>query len=536
MRSLYLVLIIFLSGTMKTNASISAGVTKAIGFLLCIPACINIVYAQTPVTLITYASTNTPTSYESSIKGAGYGYSVWSNTASFQINYSSDPSSDITSITSFNTSSATNFIPIPFPGAVIKLRRVANAVITDTRNFITSWNKASLMPLAGGTSGTFNFIAPKITSMEASLLSNNINSGYDNFFNNTTGDPHYNNIERVDYVVPSGFAAAHSANKIGFAIFDRGAGDDFKIAAITSIDASGNPTGYKSLLSVPASGFSPAGLMPSDFDYAIIVSDPAVASGESRPSTRLTQNMRGVFISLQNLGIAINETIYGYSLFAQDVNPASGHVLTNPATFPTNTSFSNCLDLVNVNSLFQSGIVLLPVKLTSFTGNYSRRRNSTDLNWTTSSEYGLSYFTIQKSYNSTDWFSIGNIQPAGNSSGGDYSFSDRNPGTDPRLYYRLKMVSDDSSARYSNTLSFNNTAVKEMSLLINESNLKVIAIGNIKEARILDISGKEILAKKNIAAATTTVEFSLDALPGGTYIIAVVDQQNATYSKKFMKL
>jgi hypothetical protein len=128
------------------------------------------------------------------------------------------------------------------------------------------------------------------------------------------------------------------------------------------------------------------------------------------------------------------------------------------------------------------------------------------------------------------------MQPAGNSSGGDYSFTDRNPGTEPRLYYRLKMVSDDSSARYSNTLSFSNAALKEMSLLINESNLQVIAASNIKEARILDMSGKEILAKKNIAPATTTVEFSLDALPDGTYIIVLVDQDNATLSKKFMKL
>lgn len=509
---------------------------KIIGFCAVLIVDVNSVCAQTPITQIAYASTNVPTAPENNIKGAGYGYSVWANTANFQVRYASNPTNDITSIISFNTSTASNFIPIPFPGAVVKLRRVANAVITDTRNFITSWNKTASMPLAAATSGTFNFIAPKITSMETSLLSNDINSGYDNFFNNTTADPHYNNIERVDYVVPTGFAAANSPNKIGFSIFDRGVGDDFKIAAITSIDASGNPTGYKSLLAVSASSFSPAGLMPTDFDYAIIVSDPAVGAGESRPSTRNTQNMRGVFISLQNLGIAINETIYGYSLFAQDVNPASGHVLTNPATFPTTTSFSNCLDLVNVNSLFQSGIVLLPVKLNSFTGNYSKRSNSTNLSWTTSLEYGLRYFTVQKSYNSIDWFAIGNEQASANNAGGDYAFSDRSTGTAPHLYYRLKMVAEDSSATFSNILSFDNAAVKEMTLLVNENNLQVITHNPIVGARIMDMSGKEIQTKKNMAAATTTVEFSLDTLPSGTYIIVLVDQFNATQSKRFMKL
>lgn len=494
--------------------------------------CGNTAYAQTPITQIAYASNNLPTEPENNIKGAGYGYSVWANTASFQVRYASNPTGDITSITSFNTSSASNFIPIPFPGAVVKLRRVANAVITDTRNFITSWNKTTSMPLAAATSGTFNFIAPKITSMETSLLSNNINSGYDNFFNNTTADPHYNNIERVDYVVPTGFAAANTPNRIGFSIFDRGVGDDFKIAAITSIDASGNPTAYKSLLSVPTSKFSPTGLMPTDFDYSIIVSDPAVSAGECRPSTRNTQNMRGVFVSLQDLGIAINETIYGYSLFGQDVNPASGHVLTNPATFPTNTSFSNCLDLVNVNSLFQSGIVLLPVKLISFAGNYSKRRNRTDLNWATSLETGLGYFCVQKSYNSSDWFEIGNINP----SGSDYAFTDGNPGTAPRLYYRLKMVGKDSSTQFSNILSFNNTTAKEMTLLLNENRLQVTNGTNIKAIRIFDVAGKEVQPQKTVASGTNSFEFSLDSLPDGTFVIVLIDQDNITQSKKFMKL
>jgi hypothetical protein len=506
------------------------------GFLLCFYflICFKQLNAQSPITQIAYSANSAATVTETNIKGAGYSFSQWTNAANFTVNYSSSVTDDVLNITSFNVG-ATNFIPVSPPYTYAQVKRAGNSVITDNRNFITSWNRISSSPATAATSGIFNCDGPKITSMESALLTNNINTGYDNVFNNTTGSPHYNNIERVDYIVPTGYAAISTPNKAGFAIFDRGVGDSFKIAAITSLDVTGNPSGYKTLVTVPISKFSAAGLLGANFNYTIFVSDPLVALGEIRPSTQNSQNIRGVYISLQDLGIAVNEAVYGYSLFGQDVNPALGHVLTNPATFPTNSSFANCLDLVNVNSFFQSGIVILPVKLASFTSTYNKRNNRIDLNWETTLEQGLQNFIIEKSSNGTDWKAIGTVKSSGITNGSNYFFADDKLSSTPKLYYRLKMVNEDGSAQYSGIILQNNTSLTEINLIINDNSLVLKTVIKAKEAHLIDASGKKMQSKKDIKPGAD-IQFSLNSLASGLYIVLLVDESNTPYSKKFMKL
>ncbi len=494
----------------------------------------NEVKAQSPVTHIAYSANSAATVTETNINGAGYSFSVWANTANFTVNYSSDITDDVMNITSFNVGPA-NYIPVSPPYTYAQVKRVGNGVVNDNRNFITSWNRTSSSPAAAATSGTFNCYGAKITSMESALLTNNINTGYDNVFNNTTASPHYNNIERVDYIVAAGFVAVASTNKAGFAIFDRGVGDSFKIAAITSLDITGNPSGYKTLVTVPTAKFTAAGLLTANFDYTIFVSDPLVALGQVRPSTQSNQNIRGVYISLNDLGIGVHETIYGYSLFGQDVNPALGHILTNPATFPVNSSFANCLDLVNVNSLFQSGIVILPVKLASFTSTFNKRNNRIDLNWETTLEQGLRNFIIEKSTNGTDWNAIATVKSSGITNGSNYFFADDKLTTAPKLYYRLKMVNEDGSMQYSGSIVQNNTSLSEINLIINENSLLIKTAVKAKEAQLVDASGKKMQSKKSIKPGAD-IQFSLNALPAGLYIVLLVDESNTPFSKKFMKL
>ncbi|MGB4843487.1 MAG: T9SS type A sorting domain-containing protein [Ferruginibacter sp.] len=494
----------------------------------------NAVSAQTPVTQIGYIGNNVSTQTEASIKGAGYSFSQWTTASNFNINYATTSGNDILSIVSF-TAAGNTFIPITLASAVTKAKRVANGTIKDDRNFITYWNKCSAFPAAGATSGTFNCDAPKITSMEVAMSGNNINSGYDNIFNNTPSDPHYGNVERLDYIAPNGFIAINTPDKAGFVVFDRGVGDDFKMAAITAVDASGNPTAYKTLITVPASKFSASGLLQSPFDYVIFVSDPDIASGESRPSTKSNQNIKGVYISMADLGIAVNETIYGYSLFGQDVDPSAGHVLTDPTTFPVNSSFASCLDPLNVFTLFQSGIVVLPVKLNSFNGFYNRRNKAVDLKWSTSNEQGLNYFNIEKSSNSTDWSRITKINASGNTDGRDYFFTDNNLQTTPKLYYRLKMVNSNGSFQYSNIAYINHPSEKEINLITGETSLIIKTDIDIKTARLIDLSGKDVQPEKNKIPGVD-IEFSLTLLPSGIYIVVLSDVNNKSYSKKFMKL
>lgn len=503
-------------------------------FCFCIVQISGPAAAQSPITQIGYSNNSIPTQTETNINGAGYSFSQWTTASNFTVNYGSTATNDILSVTSF-TAGGNNFIPLTSPNAIIKVRRAANAAINDQRDFITYWSKCSTSPLPGALSGTIDCDAPKITSMEVAMSSNNINCGYDNLFNNTIAAPHYGNVERVDYVVPNGFLAISMPDKAGFAVFDRGNGDDFKIAAITSVDASGNPTGYKTLITVPASKFSATGLLQSSFDYVIFVSDPNVASGQSRPSTKSNQNIKGVYISFQDLGIAVNETIYGYSLFGQDVDPASGHVLKDPSTFPVNSSFGGALDPLNVFTLFQSGIVVLPVKLNAFAGVYNKSSKTVDLRWSTSSEQGLKYFSVEKSNNSTDWAGINNLTASGNNTGSNYFFTDNNLGMDPNLYYRLKMNNDDGNIQYSDIVFFRQPQPNEINLMISKTGLVIKTDIDVRNVKLFDMSGNQVISQ-NEKKPEGDIEISINSLPAGMYIVVLTDRKNATYTKKFIKI
>jgi hypothetical protein len=486
--------------------------------------------AQSAITAITTSDLPVATNTENNIKGAGYAFSNWTSVANFTINYSSDASADITQITSFNTASFSSIQVVAIPGAIAKVRRVANADITDTRDFITTWNRISSGPLAGAASGTFNCISPKVISMEAALLTNNINSGYDNAFENQLSQPHYNNIERIDYIIPSGIVPLLNLNEMGFPIFDRGIGDDFKIAAITGVDASNNPTSYGNLVSVTAANFSAAGLLASNFDYTIFVSDPLVASGEHRPSTRANQNIRGVFISLLNLGIAINQRIYGYSLFAQDVNPAMGHVLTNPATFPTNTNFAGVLDLVNVTGLFKTSSAVLPVKISSLTA--SLQSKGVVIKWETAMEQNIQNFSVEKSTNSTDWEQVQTVLPSNNPSGSVYQLTDNDIKKGGKYYYRIKTTDLDGSAEYSKVVMVE--AEPDKSIAVRFFNSKIIVNSNseIASVQLIDIPGR-ILNSFRPSGRVTSVEMPVNNLAPGVYLIKVLTKNG---EKKVAKI
>ena len=488
--------------------------------------------AQNPITSIITSNSNVATSVENNIAGAGYSFSSWVTAGTnFTINYASAASGDISSVATINTATVSNMSPVNISGAIARVNRLANAAIPDTRNFITNWNRISSGPLAAATTGTFNCVSPKVASMEAALLSKNINSGYDNVFQNTTASPHYNNIERVDYIIPSGVKETFSVSQVGVAVFDRGAGDGFKIAAITSVDASNNPTGYGSLITVTAANFSSAGLLGAGFDFTIFVSDPTVASGEHRPSTRNNQDIRGVFISFSNMGVALNQRIYGYSLFGQDVD-ASIHTLTNPSTFPNNTNNGSVLDLVNVTGFFKTALATLPVNLKSFTAKAGQNQE-VQLQWITVSEQNVLQFEIERSYNNLDWQSILTVAATNSPAGHIYSAIDRNA-TANKIFYRCKITDADGKITYSIIAFVNRRYLNNISISSYGNKAFVISSNPIKQAELFDFTGKKL--RSYIMGETRTyLEIPLSSFPAGIYIIKVMDNKNVIKKVKILK-
>ncbi|MBP2832233.1 hypothetical protein J8281_08550 [Aquimarina sp. U1-2] len=176
-------------------------------------------------------------------------------------------------------------------------------------------------------SGNLRKLKPTYTgSIEESFRSFRLNIGSDNTFVNT-GNAQRNNIERLDYVNSEPLSTPNPANA-GFAIFERDGNDDFKIAGITSVDGSGQPNGFTSLLTVNTSSYGPN---LRTFRYVIFQKQDADANLKPAQNGG-PQDLRGVFVRFSDLGISPDQPVYGYVVLPADAPTVDF------TTSPTNTA------------------------------------------------------------------------------------------------------------------------------------------------------------------------------------------------------
>ena len=247
----------------------------------------------------------------------------------------------------------------------VKIRRVNNSIVSGKRSLL--WLEKSAV--AGGSANKVAVIPEYNDNMESVFDGNSLNQGTDNLFANQ-GDENgnNNNIERLDVIFAGGVISTYN-NKVGFALFERGADnahDPFVIAAITSIDQNGSPTGYANPIRISTGNW---GNIPSSaVDYYVVRRDPLTESN-LRMSTSGKQNIGGVFITLKDLGIATGVKIYGYSVMAYDLPSCATAAdlvdYTNTTYFPTNTSSATSqggIDLIALTGVLSSpeGIILPP--------------------------------------------------------------------------------------------------------------------------------------------------------------------------------
>jgi len=95
----------------------------------------------------------------------------------------------------------------------------------------------------------------------------------------------------------------------------------------------------------------------------------------------------------------------------------------------------------------------LPVELSSFTANV--KGNGVELRWKTESEVNSYLFEVQKSLQNSEWEKAGEVAASGNSnSPREYTFTDENVMAG-KYRYRLRIVDNDGSAKYSNIAEVN---------------------------------------------------------------------------------
>lgn len=423
-------------------------------------------------------------------------------------------------------------------GGTVKLRRVDN--IKTSGNFSLVWSEF----IEGDNSS--NMFTAYENDMEVFFSGNTYNKGSDNIFDNY--DVNSNNIERFDWIVADGFSVA-DPTKNGIAVFDRGPlgqHDAFKIAAITSLDEAGNPETYGNIVSVITTDYGdptpniryqifkapyPANLMPGD----------EIVIGE--------QPIGGVIIHFSDLGMAASSTIYGYSIFSNDLpgiaTPSDLVDYTNTTFFPLNTgetSGQGGLDMLAVTGVFTESSVM-PVNFTHF--NATENNKLVSLRWEVGNENSLLRYEVERSTDGIHFRTLGVLlrSPVANDHNTYKFLDDLSHELSHRFYYRIKQYDLDNSFYYSNTLVIITGIHPDILIYPNPTQsflyLSIPATSHtVVNIAIMNATGTQVLNKiENLMPGRNSILINtISPLPTGEYTIRIHLPDNKIISRKILKI
>ncbi|MDY0080035.1 MAG: T9SS type A sorting domain-containing protein, partial [Ignavibacteriaceae bacterium] len=184
----------------------------------------------------------------------------------------------------------------------------------------------------------------------------------------------------------------------------------------------------------------------------------------------------------------------------------------------------------------------LPVELTSFTANV--KGNGVELRWKTESEVNSYLFEVQKSVQNSEWEKAGEVAASGNSnSPREYTFTDDNVMTG-KYRYRLRIVDNDGSAKYSNTVEVNTGMPVRFNLSQNYPNpfnptttiSFTLAQDGMTELKVFNIIGQEVASlfkEEGKAGQIYRISFNASDLPSGIYFAKLL-QGNSQMMKKMI--
>ncbi len=302
--------------------SIQAGKHGFLAFLL-IPSLLNAAGSE-PVNGITTTTTAaTSSAYTGTVDGEAYSWGTGSELELTAVTTASNPS--------ISTNASVQSVVV---------RRVDNAVVTGERCSI----------FAQRSTGNSRTLIPTLDcDLENILAGNVINRGWlDTFANELpTGNKAANNIERIDFlfsplVAPSTLAEMEGS---GFLATEKSGNNPMVMAAITSLDSSGNPASYAPLIKVwPSSSTGEPiryGIVSgTSTQYSFMLDAATAGAGQNGQPEYIglsTESLGMAFISLDDLGLSANQIFFGFSYFSQDIYGTAFDPV-DYLNFPTDTS------------------------------------------------------------------------------------------------------------------------------------------------------------------------------------------------------
>ncbi|MEO6357743.1 MAG: right-handed parallel beta-helix repeat-containing protein [Ferruginibacter sp.] len=193
-----------------------------------------------------------------------------------------------------------------------------------------------------------------------------------------------------------------------------------------------------------------------------------------------------------------------------------------------NSAGDSALALVNVNL---AGT--LPVTLIDFTAKASNEK-TVALQWQVSSEINVSHYTIERSSNGQDFENVGDLKSNNLANIQiNYNFSDNFP-LQGVNYYRLVMIDNDGSFKYSKTVSASVSGVASFKLLnvvlsTTDQNFKVMLNSNYRQPMqvvLVDASGRIIYTKQlQIEKGFNKIENKIPAIGTGVYYAKIFSNE-----------
>ena len=508
-------------------------------------------YSQTGIASFTSQNSKPSSGTTYTGKGGGVGAQPEyipssNNTFTYNFGTASGAQYGLLSVNGYIAGNATYVVKNNIITSVV-MRRVNNASATGIRDILFfAGNRNPGIGTSGQTNTAFtlNLSATYTPDMSTAFFQNNLLIGTDNIFSNQgNGNGNNNNIERVDVMISNGFKVP-DAQKYSFPILERGVygqHDPFKVAVITALDASGNPSAYTNVISVTTANYNNANaqnpVADGTYNYFLFRRDGSNALEINQHISN--QGIGGVTLRFSDFGITNGTKIYGYSILANDFNSASGSDVvdyTNSAHFPTNTSESvGGLDLLAVIGIgFETNI--LSVEMSSFTA--TEKNGKSDLQWSTLTEINNRGFAVERSADGRDWKEIGFVpsnSPKGNSSEIlQYDYVDNSPITGIN-YYRLRQLDMDNQEKISQvrilSIGGDNTKVAVFPNPVSD-NIYVHGIKPGANLQLIDARGTTIYGA---LARTQDLAIPANELIPGVYFLQITDNSVAIKTLKVIK-
>ncbi len=198
------------------------------------------------------------------------------------------------------------------------------------------------------------------------------------------------------------------------------------------------------------------------------------------------------------------------------------------------TAFNSIYSLANTTG----GSNPLPVELISFAASAEDKKAL--LTWETASEDQVDYFTVERSYNNSDFTPVLRVKAKGTSHGlQSYSGIDL-PRNEHTVYYRLHITDMDGHSEYGpvRVIQFSNTETMNIFPVPLQGNILHIQTGlqntDQAELKVFDVTGREMTTQKNYDSVTGDWILDLGksvSKANTTLLISLISQAGIQYKK-----